>query len=168
MALSTGCWFQTHINYVTDCLSNKFLYNRCQRERRRRQFCHRIWTYHNILVDDVHREELDKMALEMSGSKQGSATYLGCYKKSIKAINRRLDEDTQVKYRAEAKKWTEQQAPPQQQQRYEHANHCVIWEVTKSYQGCLRSMVSTPCRTFLSLCTYNLTTYYLAMTSIMN
>src|SRR6266702_2259018 len=22
MALSTGCWFQTHINYVTDCLSN--------------------------------------------------------------------------------------------------------------------------------------------------
>src|SRR6266571_5559234 len=25
MALSTGCWFQTHINYVTDCLSNKFI-----------------------------------------------------------------------------------------------------------------------------------------------
>ncbi len=23
MALSTGCWFQTHINYVTDCLSNR-------------------------------------------------------------------------------------------------------------------------------------------------
>src|SRR6266702_8595813 len=25
MALSTGCWFQTHINYVTDCLSNNKL-----------------------------------------------------------------------------------------------------------------------------------------------
>ncbi len=51
------------------------------------------------------------MALEMSGSKWGSAAYLGCYKKSIKVISHRLDEDTQVKYRAEAKKWTEQQAP---------------------------------------------------------
>ncbi len=96
------------------------------------------------------------MALKMSGSKWGLAAYLSCYKKSIKAINRRLDEDTQVKYRAEAKKWTEQQAPPWQQQQYEHANHYVIWEVTKSYQGCLRSMVSTPCGTFLSPCTANM------------
>ncbi|KAI9436344.1 hypothetical protein H4582DRAFT_2058994 [Lactarius indigo] len=61
--------------------------------------------------------ELDKMAVEMSGSKRGSAAYLGCYKKSIKVISQRLDEHTRVKYRAEAKKWTEQQAPPRQQQR---------------------------------------------------
>ncbi|KAI9436453.1 hypothetical protein H4582DRAFT_2078612 [Lactarius indigo] len=61
--------------------------------------------------------ELDKMALEMSGSKRGSAAYFGCYKKSIKVISQRLDEHTWVKYRAEAKKWTEQQAPPRQQQR---------------------------------------------------
>ncbi|KAI9438332.1 hypothetical protein H4582DRAFT_2057761 [Lactarius indigo] len=94
----------------------RFLYNRCRRERRRCQFRHRKWTYHDILVD-VHRKELDKMALEMSGSKRGSAAYLGCYKKSIKVISQRLDEHTRVKYRAEAKKWTEQQAPPRQQQR---------------------------------------------------
>ncbi|KAI9430702.1 hypothetical protein H4582DRAFT_2086357 [Lactarius indigo] len=61
--------------------------------------------------------ELDKMALKMSGSKRGLAAYVGCYKKSIKVISQRLDEHTQVKYRAEVKKWTEQQAPPWQQQR---------------------------------------------------
>ncbi|KAI9456959.1 hypothetical protein BJY52DRAFT_1187564 [Lactarius psammicola] len=53
----------------------------------------------------------------MSGSRPGSAAYLGCYKKAVKIINERLDEETRVKYRAEAKKWTEQRPPHGQQQR---------------------------------------------------
>jgi hypothetical protein len=77
---------------------------------------------------DVHRKELDEMAAEMSGSKAGSGRYLSCYKNGIKKIDERLDEDTQVKYRAEAKKWTEQQPPPRQQRRYAHVNHSLRWK----------------------------------------
>jgi hypothetical protein len=93
----------------------------------------RKWTYADILVD-VHREELDKMAVEMSGSKAGSAAYLGCYKKAIKTIDGRLDEDTRMKYRADAKTWTEQKPPPRQQQRYAHANHFLRPKVAKPHQ----------------------------------
>jgi hypothetical protein len=82
----------------------------------------------------MHRKELDEMAVEMSESKAGSAAYLGCYKKAIKTINEGLDEETRVKYRADAKKWTEQKPPPRQQQRYVHADLSIKWEVSKSHQ----------------------------------
>jgi hypothetical protein len=88
------------------------------------------WTYSDILIDS-HRKELDEMAAEMSGDKAGSRAYLGCYKKAIKKIDEGLDEDTQVKYRAEAKKWTEQQPPPRQQHRYAHANYSMRRTVPK-------------------------------------
>jgi hypothetical protein len=58
------------------------------------------------------------MAVKASDSKPGSVPYLSCYKKGIKIIDEGLDEETRVKYRAEAKKWTEQKPPPRQQQRY--------------------------------------------------
>ncbi|KAI9433116.1 hypothetical protein H4582DRAFT_2082572 [Lactarius indigo] len=73
------------------------------------------------------QQELDKMAVEMSGSTPGSRSYLGCYRKAVKLIGERLDEDTQVKYRAEAKKWAEQGVPPRQQQRMfeKHGIHTI-------------------------------------------
>jgi hypothetical protein len=55
--------------------------------------------------------------LRCQGLSLGLGCYLGCYQKAIKKIVERLDEETQVKYQAEAKKWTEQQPPPRQQQR---------------------------------------------------
>ncbi|KAH9051045.1 hypothetical protein EDB87DRAFT_1695960 [Lactarius vividus] len=84
-------------------------------ECKRFNFHHKQWTYQDILVDH-HQKELDKMAVEMSGSASGSWCYLGCYKKALKLIGKRLDEETWVKYRAEVKKWAEQNVPPQQQQ----------------------------------------------------
>lgn len=74
------------------------------------------------------------MAVEMSGSKAGSAAYLGCYQRAIKSIDQRLDEETRVKYRAEATKWTEQIPPPRQQQRYVHVSRSIQWEATKSHE----------------------------------
>lgn len=82
---------------------------------------------------DVHRLEIDKMAAEMSESKPGSGAYLGCYKKAIKAIEEGLDEDTRQKYRAQATKWSEQQPPPRQQQRYVR-NHSIRSEATKFHR----------------------------------
>ncbi|KAI9436741.1 hypothetical protein H4582DRAFT_2078444 [Lactarius indigo] len=75
----------------------------------------------------VVETELDKMAVEMSGSTSGSRSYLGCYRKAVKLIDERLDEDTRVKYRAEAKKWAEQGVPPRQQQRMfeKHGIHTI-------------------------------------------
>ncbi|KAI9433196.1 hypothetical protein H4582DRAFT_2082678 [Lactarius indigo] len=93
---------------------------------RRFSFRRKRWTYHDILIDH-HRQELDKMAVEMSGSTSGSRSYLGCYRKAVKLIDERLDEDTRVKYRAEAKKWAEQGVPPRQQQRMfeKHGIHTI-------------------------------------------
>jgi hypothetical protein len=66
---------------------------------------------------DVHLKELDEKAIKMSGSKPGLAAYLGCYRGAMKNITEGLDKETQQKYKAQAKKWTEQKPPPQQQQR---------------------------------------------------
>jgi hypothetical protein len=49
-------------------------------------------------VVDYHRDELDKMAAEMSQSTAGSPAYLGYYKKALKTIEEKLDDDTRVKY----------------------------------------------------------------------
>ncbi|KAI9440947.1 hypothetical protein H4582DRAFT_2074735 [Lactarius indigo] len=111
---------------VVETLVRWYLYNKCRQERKRFSFRHKRWTYHDILIDH-HRQELDKMAVEMSGSTPGSRSYLGCYRKAVKLIGERLDEDTQVKYRAEAKKWAEQGVPPRQQQRMfeKHGIHTI-------------------------------------------
>ncbi|KAH9028956.1 hypothetical protein EDB85DRAFT_2147569 [Lactarius pseudohatsudake] len=47
----------------------------------------------------------------------GSNGYLGYYNKVVKLVDEGLDEETRVKYRTEARKWAEQEAPPEQQQR---------------------------------------------------
>ncbi|KAH9179081.1 hypothetical protein EDB89DRAFT_1901132 [Lactarius sanguifluus] len=58
---------------------------------------------------EIVETELDKMAIEMSGSPSGSSRYLGFYQKAIKLVEEGLDEETRVKYRAEAKTWAEKQ-----------------------------------------------------------
>jgi hypothetical protein len=58
------------------------------------------------------------MAAEMSESKPGSAAYLSFYNKAIQTIEEGLDEATRVKYRADAKEWSEKRPPPRQQQWY--------------------------------------------------
>ena len=82
------------------------------------------WTYNDILVH-FHCDELDKMATEMSNDKAGSVAYLCCYKKALKILEEKLDDDTRVKYRAEAKKWTEHQPPARQQMRYAHTYNLI-------------------------------------------
>ena len=93
----------------------RYLYNRSRRDRKTPNF-RRNWTYKDI-VTDVHRKELDEMATELSGSKSGSADYIACYAAAFKTIEEGLDEETQVKYRAEAKLWSEDKPPPHQQHR---------------------------------------------------
>ena len=73
--------------------------------------------YKDILVD-VHRLEINKKAAKMLASMPGSAAYLGCYRKAVKAIEEGLNKETRQNYRAQAKKWSEQQPPPCQQQWY--------------------------------------------------
>lgn len=70
------------------------------------------------MLVDIHRLEIDKMAAELSESKPGSAAYLGCYRRAVKTIEEGLDEETQRKYLAQVKKWSEEKPPPRQQQRY--------------------------------------------------
>jgi hypothetical protein len=74
---------------------------------------------------DEHREDIDAMAATMSKSDPGSRAYLACYKNAIKVVEEGLDDETRLKYRAEAKKWSEQQPPPQHQRRYVQAS-CFI------------------------------------------
>ncbi|KAF8262217.1 hypothetical protein EI94DRAFT_1704942 [Lactarius quietus] len=73
-------------------------------------------TYRDIVMD-VYRKELHTMALSMSDSKAGSAEYLGCYQKALKTVLGGLTEEAISKYKAQAKRWTEDRLPPQQQRR---------------------------------------------------
>lgn len=80
-------------------------------------------------MTDFHREELHKMAMELSKEKAGSSKYISCYRKALKLVEERLDDLTRVRYRAEARKWTEDMPPCRQQQRYAHTSH--ICDVNK-------------------------------------
>ncbi|KAH9168202.1 hypothetical protein EDB89DRAFT_2074137 [Lactarius sanguifluus] len=73
----------------------------------------------------------------MSGEPSGSVGYLACYKKAMKVIEEGLDEETQVEYRVEAKKWAEQEAPPQQQQRYDNNDELGRTSFKAQYKGWL-------------------------------
>ena len=93
----------------------RYLFLKTKRDRKTPAF-HRNWTYREIVVN-VHCKELDKMAAELSGSKLGSPAYIACYGKAFKTIEEGLDEETWVKFRSEAKQWSEHKPPPRQQQR---------------------------------------------------
>jgi hypothetical protein len=77
------------------------------------------WTYTDVVVDH-HRAEIDKLATEKAKSKSGSPIYLGCYRPALQEIEGGLTDDTRMKYRAEAKIWSEQKPPPSVQYRYVH------------------------------------------------
>ena len=82
----------------------------------------RKWTYADV-VTDLHREEIHVMALSMSNSKAGSTDYLKSYRKALKIVEESFSEATKLKYRAQAKKWTEDKPPPRQQQKYVHSHN---------------------------------------------
>ena len=84
------------------------------RRNNKSQSCRRVWTENDIFID-IHRDEVDKLAAEMSGSKAGLPAYLAYYEKAFKTVKDGLDKDTRVKYQAEAKKWTEHRPPPREQ-----------------------------------------------------
>jgi hypothetical protein len=90
----------------------------------------RKWTFRDVVID-VHRGELHNMALSMSDSKAGSPDYLQCYQKALKTILDGLSDDDKSKYRAQAKKLTEETLLPRQQIRYVHAHHLFRREVTE-------------------------------------
>jgi hypothetical protein len=71
--------------------------------------------YTDIMID-VHRQEVGKLAAQLSGVKPGLVAYIGSYRKALQMVDDKLDEETQVKYRAEAKQWTEQKPLPWVQQ----------------------------------------------------
>jgi hypothetical protein len=56
------------------------------------------------------------VAAQLSGARPGSVAYISSYRKALQIVDERLDDETCVKYWAEAKKWTEQKPPPQIQQ----------------------------------------------------
>jgi hypothetical protein len=66
---------------------------------------------------DVHREEIHNMALLLSDSKAGSTDYLKCYQKALKMVEDRMSKEMKAMYRVQAKKWTDDKPPPQQQHR---------------------------------------------------
>ncbi|KAH9031104.1 hypothetical protein EDB85DRAFT_2146272 [Lactarius pseudohatsudake] len=100
-----------------ETLVRRYLYNKGRRAKKRSTLnLGRRWTYRDIMMD-VHRQELHTMTLSLSDSKGGSDKYLGCYRKALKIIEKGLSEETKDKYRAQAKKWTEEIPPPRQQRR---------------------------------------------------
>jgi hypothetical protein len=80
------------------------------------------WTYRDV-VQVMHREELDSLAAEMSGSKSGTIPYLGCYKLALKNVEAELSDDLRIKYEAQARLWTEEKPPPSEQSRCVHAGY---------------------------------------------
>ena len=70
----------------------------------------------------MHREEISKLAEELSDSTPGSLDYLRDYRRALTQVEGELSQRQQQKYRAMAKEWTEKKLPPEMQQRYFHLN----------------------------------------------
>ena len=80
------------------------------------------YSYKDIAMD-FHQVEIDKKAVELCGDKAGSDGYLGCYQMAYNVIEKELSEETRIKYRADAKKWSTQLPPPLVQRWYVHTNY---------------------------------------------
>ena len=83
---------------------------------------------------DFHQVEIDKKAVELCGDKAGSDGYLGCYQMAYNVIEKELSEETRIKYRADAKKWSTQLPPPLVQRWYVHTNYSSWEQETLSHQ----------------------------------
>jgi hypothetical protein len=93
---------------------------------------HTKWTYLDV-VQVMRREELDNLATEMSGSKSGSIPYLGHYKLALKKIEAELSDESRIKYKAQAMKWTDEKPPPSEQRRCVHVNLSSRRQFSKSH-----------------------------------
>jgi 2-polyprenyl-6-methoxyphenol hydroxylase-like FAD-dependent oxidoreductase len=67
--------------------------------------------------------KIDKLAVAISNDKPGSPAYLAAYHKARKQLEKELPETERQKYRAMAKKWSENKLPREMQQRYVHKNN---------------------------------------------
>jgi hypothetical protein len=83
---------------------------------------------------DFHQVEIDKKAAGLSGDKAGSDSYLGCYQTAYNIIEKELGEETQIKYRADTKKWSTWMPPPLVQRWYVHTNYSSWEQVTLLHQ----------------------------------
>jgi hypothetical protein len=72
-------------------------------------------------VQENHREEIDKLAAELSGEKPGSHRYIACYSTAVSAIEKQLTDEVLIKYKADAQKWSDEKPPPLVQRRYVHS-----------------------------------------------
>jgi hypothetical protein len=79
------------------------------------------WSYRDVL-QLMHREELNDLAAKISGSLPGTSSYIGSYKAAFKEIEADLSEELRVKYKAEARKWTDEKPPHSEQCRYVNTN----------------------------------------------
>ncbi|KAF8269147.1 hypothetical protein EI94DRAFT_1699718 [Lactarius quietus] len=107
-----------------------YLYNKGRRSKKKSTLnLGRKWTYRDTVMD-VYRKELHTMALSMSDSKAGSAEYLRCYQKALKTVLGGLTEEVISKYKAQAKRWTEDRPPPWQQcrQMMEKHSKSTFWQ----------------------------------------
>ncbi|KAF8266489.1 hypothetical protein EI94DRAFT_1803004 [Lactarius quietus] len=106
-----------------------YLYNKGRRSKKKSTLnLGRKWTYRDIVMD-VYHKELHTMALSMSDSKAGSAEYLGCYQKALKTVLGGLTEEVISKYKAQAKRWTEDRLSPRQQHRMmEKHSKSMFWQ----------------------------------------
>jgi hypothetical protein len=74
------------------------------------------WSYLDV-VQDNHRDEVDKVAAKLSGTKPGDPAYIANYKPALKMVEEGLTEEMRIKYRADAKRWSEKAPPPSVQLR---------------------------------------------------
>lgn len=113
-------------------LIRRYLSNKGRRAKKKSTLnLGRKWTYRDVVMD-IYREELHIMALSLSNSKAGSSEYLKYYPIALKTIEGGLNEGTKAKFRALAKKWTEDKPPPQQQWRYVPTHHSCGQEGSES------------------------------------
>ncbi|KAF8267234.1 hypothetical protein EI94DRAFT_1801942 [Lactarius quietus] len=110
-------------------LVRQYLYNKGRRSKKKSTLnLGQKLTYRDIVMD-VHHKEIHIMALSMSNSAAGLAEYLGCYQKAVKTIFGGLTEEEITKYKAQAKRWTEDKPPPRQQRRMlEKHSKSTFWQ----------------------------------------
>lgn len=94
------------------------MYGKLKRGSKKFAYDTKYWTYFDI-VTNLHREEIDKAAVMLSGHPSGSGPYLQNYRRAFNEVEGEFTESERRKYRVMAKEWTERQPPPKMQQRYE-------------------------------------------------
>lgn len=97
------------------------MFRKVKRGSKKTAFDIRIWSYRDI-VTTMHREQVHKLALKLSGSTSGSPAYLKAYKTALSKVEKKLSQSQKKRYRAMAQEWSEKPLPPTVQQRYVHVD----------------------------------------------